>query len=210
MWQWLGAIFFHVLVVLGLATDPSLPSFPPITSDAIAVQYSTPTPEQVTPLASVQTQSRATSSLPSTTNEQANVPPLPAGSDWLTVLPLGDGKYTTSGPKKGYIYLCNVAQGGGGAQADGPWITGSTWNPGQKINVQGSVSWPEAFFHESAAGTTRTIASNGLPVDGTTGIFPVQASDPAAQYDRNPNSISAQNFDYSLPSLRASTEKSAS
>ena len=29
------------------------------------------------------------------------------------ILPLGDGKYTTTAPKKGYVYLCNVAQGGG-------------------------------------------------------------------------------------------------
>ena len=37
-------------------------------------------------------------------------------------LPLGDGKYTTTGPKKGYVYSCGPHTGGGGAQANGPWI----------------------------------------------------------------------------------------
>src|SRR5581483_4605058 len=35
-----------------------------------------------------------------------------AGSVDLTALPLGDNKYTTSGAKKGYVYVCHVMQGG--------------------------------------------------------------------------------------------------
>lgn len=115
------------------------------------------------------------------------------------ILPLGDGKYTTSAPKKGYVYLCNVAQGGGGAENNGPWIGTSTWNSNEKISVEGSVSWPQAYVHITVDGSTRTIASNDLPTTGVTGIFPIQQSDPAYQYDTNPNSIEAQNLSVSLP-----------
>lgn len=115
------------------------------------------------------------------------------------ILPLGDYKYTTTGPKKGYVYLCNVAQGGGGAENNGPWIGTSTWNSNEKISVEGSVSWPQAYVNISVSGTTRTITSNDLPTVGTTGIFPIQQSDPAYQYDTNPNSIEAQTLSVSLP-----------
>src|SRR5680860_719561 len=40
-------------------------------------------------------------------------------------LPIGDGKVTTSGPRRGYVYSCGsgfAPPGGGGAQAEGPWI----------------------------------------------------------------------------------------
>lgn len=115
------------------------------------------------------------------------------------ILPLGDGKYTTSGPKKGYVYLCNVATGGGGAETNGPWIGTSTWDLDQKISVEGSVSWSQAYVHITVNGSTRTIASNDLPTIGTTGNFPIQQSDPAYQYDTNPNSIEAQDLSFSLP-----------
>lgn len=122
-----------------------------------------------------------------------------AGPVDLTSLPLGDGKYTTSGPKQGYIYLCNVMQGGGGAEENGPWIGATTWNSTAKIAVQGAVSWPQAYMRVSTSGSTRTIESNDLPVGGTTGIFPIALSDPAHQYDANPNSIEAQTLSFSLP-----------
>jgi hypothetical protein len=115
------------------------------------------------------------------------------------ILPLGDGKYTTSGPKKGYVYLCNVAQGGEGAETNGPWIGTSTWNSNEKIDVEGSVSWPQAYVHISVNGSTRTIASDDLPTIGTTGNFPIAQSDPAHQYDANPNSVETQTLSFSLP-----------
>jgi hypothetical protein len=40
-----------------------------------------------------------------------------------TALPLGDGKVTTSGPKRGWIYSCGVP-GGGPVTEGGPWING--------------------------------------------------------------------------------------
>lgn len=115
-------------------------------------------------------------------------------------LPLGDGKYVTDAPKQGYIYLCTVPrQTGGGAQQSGNWITGSTWNPQNKPSVAGSVSWSTAAFTDTVSGGARSITGNGLPVNTTTGTFPIVWSDPAYQYDRNPNSIKAQAINLTLP-----------
>ncbi len=122
-----------------------------------------------------------------------------AGPVDLTQLPLGDSKYTTSGAKKGYVYVCHVASGGQGAQVNGPWIHGATWDATTKVHVQGSVPWPNASMKVSVANGTRSIASNDLPTNHNTGTFPVQTSDPASQYDRNQSSITAQNNNYSLP-----------
>lgn len=115
------------------------------------------------------------------------------------ILPLGDGKYTTTAPKKGYVYLCNVASGGEGAEVDGPWIGTSTWNSNEKTAVEGSISWPNASVKISVSDGTRTIVTNDLPTIGTTGIFPIQSTDPAYQYDGNPNSIEAQDLTFNLP-----------
>lgn len=114
-------------------------------------------------------------------------------------LPLGDNKYTTEGPKKGYIYLCRVMNGGRGAQESGSWITGTTWNNNEKPHVQGAISWPNATFSDKISGNNRILTGNGLPVGMTTGIFPISSTDPASQYDRNPNSIKAQTLNLSLP-----------
>jgi hypothetical protein len=122
-----------------------------------------------------------------------------AGPVDLTSLPLGDNKYTTSGAKKGYVYICHVAAGGQGAQVNGPWIHGSTWDATSKVSVQGSVAWPQASIKIALTNDKRTIAANDLPTNHNTGTFPVAASDPAAQYDRNQSSITAQNNSYSLP-----------
>ncbi len=104
-------------------------------------------------------------------------------------LPLGDNKYVTSAPKKGYIYLCNAHSDNFGAQANGSWIHGSTWNILEKTAVEGSVSWPTATFAEKLMGSLRELSGNGLPVGHTTGNFPIASTDPAYQVDRNPNSI---------------------
>jgi hypothetical protein len=54
---------------------------------------------------------------------------------------------------------------------------------------------------------TRTVVTNDLPKHPT-GTFPIQGSDPAYQYDRNPNTISGQKFTLALsdhPSYGAPT-----
>lgn len=124
-----------------------------------------------------------------------------AGDDYASGnVPLGDHKYVTAGAKKGYIYLCHATiNSNAGAGVDGPWIGATTWNFKQKVQVSGSVSWPNASFSDLISGASRVITGNDLPLAHTTGVFPIQSSDAAYQYDRNPNSIKAQNLKYSLP-----------
>lgn len=95
--------------------------------------------------------------------------------------------------------MCHVATGGQGAQVNGPWMHGSSWMPSEKVHVQGTVSWPSATYDTHVSAGTRTIASNDLPTDHTTGTFPIAASDPAAQYDRNGSTIQAEQYSFSLP-----------
>lgn len=109
-------------------------------------------------------------------------------------LPLGDG-HISSSPHKGYVMVCRLPRGGGGAQRDGDWIQGNRWYPGRKLHVQGRHSWPNATFRAvlvTRGGTTaRELFGNGLPTKGTTGTFPVSRDDPAFRYDRNPNRVTA-------------------
>lgn len=120
------------------------------------------------------------------------------------ILPVGDGKYTTNAPKKGYVYACSqyaqvLANKNGGAMTRGPWFSsdGKTWNITKKINVNGVVYW-RGSMTDTVSGDTRTIVSDDLPLVNPTGTFPIAGSDPAYQYDRNPNSIDSQSFTYSL------------
>lgn len=113
-------------------------------------------------------------------------------------LPLGDGKISTT-PRRGYVTVCNTRFHGGGAWAVGDWIKGSTWDVTRKIWVQGDVAWPNARFSMTETDTERKISSNGLPINHTTGTFPVRRSDPAHVIDSNPNTISAQQITLALP-----------
>ena len=114
----------------------------------------------------------------------------------LTRLPVGDGRYSTS-PARGYVYTCRTTFEGGGAGAQGPWFNDDgTWDMTKKSTVDGSVSWP----HELAvtlSGDSRVFGGNNLP-DHPTGRFPIEQSDDAYQYDRNPNSIADQNVSFTL------------
>ncbi len=113
-------------------------------------------------------------------------------------LPLGDGKVSTSA-KVGYVDACETSFRGGGAEHAGSWIEGTEWDPTKKTEVQGEVSWPNASVKITVQGDKRVVSANGLPTNSTTGIFPIQQTDPAYQIDRNPNAISAQNIMYTLP-----------
>lgn len=104
-------------------------------------------------------------------------------------LPLGDGKVSMSGPRVGWVYACSTPSGGQGASGPTPWITGSTWDPAVKPQVQGAVTWPQASSSVRATESQRTITTMGVPVGATTGTFPISPDDPAYQYDRNPNAI---------------------
>jgi hypothetical protein len=117
-------------------------------------------------------------------------------------LPLGDGRVSAEA-KRGYVFSCMTSFHGGGAQRDGPWIHGSTWDLTQKIAVQGRVNWPTASFRITTQGEDRVVSrvlkGNGLPVETPTGAFPVAQDDPAFQIDRNPNSIQENDILLTLP-----------
>jgi YHYH protein len=212
------AVFFSSIALVvsswfgGSASTPAqAPATAPVTVGATENVNTS-----VTPPANSSTQSTiqvnvTTPAPPPSTSSASSAPTaqtstLPTGHAWLTVLPLGDGDYTTSGAKKGYIYVCHVAQGGGGAQGSPTWISGSNWYPDEKVAVQGALVWPSASYSMKLSGSTRLITSNGLPTDHPTGLFPIQASDPAHAFDANPNSIEAQNYSFSLPAYPTATE----
>ena len=117
----------------------------------------------------------------------------------ITALPLGDDMYSTV-PKVGYVYTCKTSYTGGGAFTQGPWINESagTWDLTKKVWVDGSVAWPTNDITIANSGTNRVITSNNLPFH-TTGIYPIQNTDDAYNYDRNPNSIESQTISFSVP-----------
>lgn len=123
------------------------------------------------------------------------------GSVVVTALPLGDGHLSTTTASVGTLFACQAGDPNGpGAPVVGPWIHGSTWNLSEKVVVQGDVKWPTAKFTVNVSGSQRIITTNDLPVGFGTGTFPIATNDPAAQYDRNPNSISSsQSVTLTLP-----------
>ncbi|HVW66559.1 MAG TPA: S-layer homology domain-containing protein [Candidatus Peribacteraceae bacterium] len=116
-----------------------------------------------------------------------------------TALPVGDGHVSTTA-KEGYIFSCQTSFNSmGGANGTTPWIHGLTWNRSEKPSVSGSKSWSNGQFSITTSGDMRVITGNDIPMNAITGTFPIQQSDPAYQYDRNPNSIQTQTISLSLP-----------
>jgi hypothetical protein len=120
-------------------------------------------------------------------------------------IPLGEGKISTS-PRIGYEDSCQTSfgsgPGGAGASAP-PWIDSGagTWNLREKVTAQGSVRWASASHSFTRDGAARVIRTNDLPdpSQATTGTFPISSTEPAYEYDRNPNAVQARSFDWTLP-----------
>jgi hypothetical protein len=113
-------------------------------------------------------------------------------------LPLGDGRLSDAA-RKNYVWPCRVPFGGGGAFRDGPWIRiDGTWDSTTKPYVQGDVSFDNYSYEIKIDADKRRLIGNGLPQHHT-GKFPIQRDDPAFQYDRNPNSIRADEISFNLP-----------
>jgi YHYH protein len=115
-------------------------------------------------------------------------------------LPLGDGRLSSS-PRVGYLDSCQqkFPPGAPGAVAKVPWIHGASWDPSQKIVVQGKVRWPQARITITVRGKTRVIQTRDLPVGATTGTFPISPSSAAYRFDRNPNKIIPHDDIFELP-----------
>ena len=139
-------------------------------------------------------------------------PKITAPTIWLqrsssidpTALPLRDQAYVTDAPKKGYVFVCDAKMfqqtNGPGAGADGPWLdtAAGTYDVTKKVFVQGNVFYPDAKLAITTTDERRAIDGNALPIAVPTGVFPVQASDPAYAYDRNPNQVTAQALSFTV------------
>ena len=113
-------------------------------------------------------------------------------------LPLGDGKLTTTTPQKNYVYACTIPNSPN-PPGKAPWINsdGLSWDATAKVSVQGSVKWASTFASNIMNGMFN-VSGNGLP-SHTTGSFPISPSDPAYQYDKNPNAIQSVAIAWGLP-----------
>lgn len=80
-----------------------------------------------------------------------------------------------------------------------PWISDDATQVdlNEKPVVAGEVSW-DSELTISVEGDVRQITGNGLPTNDT-GVYPIASGTEAYEYDRNPNSISAQDIDWQLP-----------
>lgn len=114
-------------------------------------------------------------------------------------LPIGDGRVSAVA-EVGSVFSCQQSFGGGGASATGAWFdeAAGTWDPAAKPTVDGEVSWPDATFVVEVDGDARQLKGNDLP-DHATGEFPIDPSDDAYAYDRNPNAIAAQELSIEVP-----------
>ncbi len=117
-----------------------------------------------------------------------------------SAIPLGDG-HVAATPKKGYVDSCGTTFAPAPTGPTPPWINtkNHTWNSETKVSVQGSVSWPAASYSITVRGSTRVVETNDLPVNHTTGVFPIAGTDPAHAYDANPNHIASDLITWSLP-----------
>jgi hypothetical protein len=115
-----------------------------------------------------------------------------------TSLPVGE---TVDEPTVGGLWSCqtNYQTGQAGASTEGPWFNGDgTWDATEKYTVDGDVQWDEADYTITKEDGKRIISTNNLPVDHTTGVFPVSEDDDAYEVDRNPNTITEQDYTIEL------------
>ena len=142
----------------------------------------------------------SSTSTTSTTVASTTTTPVTGATVDKTHLPVGDGKYSSTTPKRGSIYTCQSTFNGGGASSKGPWFNsdGTTYDSTKKGEVDGSVSWPNQLT-TTVSGTTRTFTGNDLP-NHTTGKFPISSTDSDVYpYDRNPNTIASQALSVKIP-----------
>ena len=165
-----------------------------IPSDASAASATLPRPQQTATASPTQAPVNTSSTPYTCPNAQTS-----SGTLNCSALPLGDRKYSTTSARAGYIFSCQ-ALSGTPPVTSAPWLntTAGTWNLTQKIAVAGSVLW-NGTFAATTSGSSTTITSSEVPIaPHTTGVFPIQVSDPAYEYDHNPNSIEAHAVNVSL------------
>jgi len=124
------------------------------------------------------------------------------GSGGVDVTEIPVGADPASSAEVGKIFSCQTSfnSNAPGAFNTGDWFNDDgTWDLTKKPTVDGEVTWPDAEITITTEGSSRIISGNGLPTEQTTGTFPVSSDDDAYDFDRNPNSISAQSVTITLP-----------
>ncbi|MEN8927603.1 MAG: hypothetical protein ABF242_10955 [Flavobacteriales bacterium] len=109
---------------------------------------------------------------------------LPFGGPLVLRRDLGD-----TSPLLGYLWLCGLPSNGAGNADASDWTnTDGSWDYTRKPQVDGNVTWLSNFQVRLDGSGNRIITGNALP-DHPTGVFPIDPSSVAYQYDRNPNII---------------------
>ena len=120
----------------------------------------------------------------------------------LKRLPLGDGKISRE-PKAGWIWACRIDPNAGGAFRAGLWIDAAngTFDLTAKIAVGGAVSGRTncGSYAKRTGGSSRPRTCPTIRHE----IFPIARTEPAYQYDRNPNRIAPQSMRLELPAIPA-------
>ena len=115
----------------------------------------------------------------------------------LTHLPFGGSKILRKDkgdtqPALGSLWLCGVPANGAGASDASDWTNSDgTWDYTRKPVVEGNVSWVSEFNVILDGNGKRIITGNALP-DHPTGVFPIDPTSVAYQYDRNMNEIKSR------------------
>lgn len=136
---------------------------------------------------------------------EGNIPP---AAD-LTHLKLGtpDIVLAANGatPAVGKLWLCELPPNGAGAVISSDWMNADgTWDYTRKPHVDGAVHWDSKMI-VTVNGSQRMIQGNALPTLPT-GVFPIDPSSVAYQYDGNPSSINEHAVDMTLPAVPTELE----
>lgn len=142
-------------------------------------------------------------------DDSTEVEPTISETPDLTHLPLGGVAPTNilirnqGDPSPDFLslWLCGLPADGAGANNASDWTNDDgTWDYTKKPQVEGNVSWNHEFDIRLDGNGNRIITGNNLP-DHPTGVFPIEANTEAWNYDKNPNIISEQVVNYTLPSM---------
>ncbi|MBI2705574.1 MAG: YHYH protein [Actinobacteria bacterium] len=165
-------------------------------SDPVPTPSTTTATTATSTTAAQSTTAAPTTTAPATTTTATTTPA--GGTVDRTRLPIGDGK-RSSEPKVGYVMSCDSSFAARTGKTD-LWDNGDgTFDLERKPRVLGDVAWPQATFSMSIDGTERVLKGNDLPTSHTSGVFPIQRTDPVYPYDRNPNTITAQQLEIRVP-----------
>jgi hypothetical protein len=120
----------------------------------------------------------------------------------LSSLPLGNDSISTTA-EQGKLWLCNqmADEAPDPNVTELPWVFADTgtYDLTAKVFVEGDVAWPDAAYSTSVEGENLAVATNDLPINHTTGVYPVGPDDPAIQYRPSQSSIVAHDLAFDLP-----------